>query len=212
MLNVAFFFESMKRNHRTRYILASKSPRRKILLKQIGLNFRVRPSRINETLLENEPPEVAAKRIALEKAMDVALSDNRNIVIGADTIVVIDGKILGKPKTKNEARKMLSALSGREHTVYTGIALVDASTRRWNTDVVGTKVKFRKMTSVEINSYVDSGSPMDKAGAYGIQDDYGAVFVERVNGCFYNVVGFPLSKFYLMLKDFTSDVKKLNGR
>lgn len=202
----------MKRNHRTRYILASKSPRRKILLKQIGLNFRVRPSRINETLLENEPPEVAAKRIALEKAMDVALSDNRNIVIGADTIVVIDGKILGKPKTKNEARKMLSALSGREHTVYTGIALVDASTRRWNSDVVRTKVKFRKMTSVEIDSYVDSGSPMDKAGAYGIQDDYGAVFVERVNGCFYNVVGFPLSKFYLMLKDFTSDVKKLNGR
>lgn len=195
-----------------RYILASKSPRRKILLKQIGLNFRVRPSRINETLLENEPPEVAAKRIALEKAMDVALSDNRNIVIGADTIVVIDRKILGKPKTKNEARKMLSTLSGREHTVYTGIALVDASTRRWNSDVVGTKVKFRKMTSVEIDSYVESGSPMDKAGAYGIQDDYGAVFVERVNGCFYNVVGFPLSRFYMMLKEFTSEVKKLNGR
>lgn len=180
-------------------ILASQSPRRKALLRQIGLKFTVRPSAVPENLLDHETPEHNARRIALSKAMKIAKASSHGIVIGADTIVVLRGKILGKPRSHSEARRMLRTLSGNMHTVFTGFALVDVETHRYTVGIEKTKVWFRKLSEEEIEEYVASGSPMDKAGAYGIQDDYGAVFVERVEGCFYNVVGFPLTRFYKAL-------------
>jgi septum formation protein len=189
-------------------ILASQSPRRKTLLRQIGLRFTVRPSAVPENLLDHETPGHNAKRIALSKAMKIAKLSRRGIVIGADTIVVLHGQILGKPRSHREARRMLRMLSGKMHTVYTGFALVDVETHNRIVDIEKTKVWFRKISDEEIEDYVASGSPMDKAGAYGIQDDYGAVFVERVEGCFYNVVGFPLTRFYMALQTMIRDRSK----
>jgi len=187
-------------------ILASQSPRRRQLLRQIGLRFRVIPSHVPERIRKKESPASNAKRIALDKANEVASRVKRGIVIGADTVVVLDHHVLGKPKTAADARRMLRLLSGREHVVYTGFALVDARTGRKRSGVVSTKVRFRPLSTEEIAEYVRSGSPMDKAGAYGIQDDFGAVFVDKVNGCFYNVVGFPLSRFFIEWKRLLSDV------
>jgi septum formation protein len=186
-------------------ILASQSPRRKLLLKQIGLRFSVRPSAVPEEMLDHEAPAANAKRIALRKAEEISKDLKRGIVIGADTIVVLGKRVLGKPRTKAEARRMLKSLSGRMHTVYTAFALIDAESRRSVVKIEKTRVWFRKLSNREIAEYVESGSPMDKAGAYGIQDDYGAVFVKRVEGCFYNVVGFPLTKFFTTLERFLHD-------
>jgi len=188
------------------FILASQSPRRKILLKQIGMKFRVLPSRVAEVLSPSQTPGDNAKRIAYEKALEVAGRVRKGIVIGADTIVVLDHHVLGKPTSKEDARRMLRLLSGREHSVFTGFALMDAESKKYAFGVEETKVRFRKLGNEEIIAYVDSGSPMDKAGSYGIQDDFGAVFVERVNGCFYNVVGFPLARFYTTLQRFLHDI------
>lgn len=185
-----------------RLILASQSPRRRKLFRQAGFRFRVIPSSVPERFRHSQSPSSNAKRIALEKALDVASRVRSGIVVGADTIVVLGKKILGKPRTHREAKRMLRSLSGRMHTVYTGFALVDARTGRFVMDVEKTRVWFRKLSEEEIHSYVSSGSPFDKAGAYGIQDDHGALFVEKVEGCFYNVVGFPLTKFYVTLKKF----------
>ena len=174
-------------------------------MRQIGLKFTVRPSDVPEDVLHHEAPEHNAKRIALSKAVEIAKRVRHGIVIGADTIVVLGGKILGKPRTRDEAKRMLKRLSGRMHTVYTAFALIDARTQRRTVQIEKTKVWFRELSRREIEEYVASGSPMDKAGAYGIQDDYGAVFVKRVEGCFYNVVGFPLTKFYMTLQDFVGN-------
>ncbi len=188
-------------------ILASRSPRRKILLRQIGLKFRVIPSQASEILAPSQSPAENAKRIAVDKAFEVAGRLRKGIVIGADTLVVIDHHVLGKPVSKEDAKRMLKILSGREHSVFTGFGLVDVETKRHVEGVEETKVRFRKLEENEIRSYVESGSPMDKAGSYGIQDDYGAVFVEKVNGCFYNVVGFPLARFYSTLQHFTAQLE-----
>jgi septum formation protein len=188
-------------------ILASRSPRRKQLLRQIGLSFRVIPSTIAERIRRGESPGSNARRIALEKAQDVASRIKKGIVIGADTIVVMDHHVLGKPRSARDARRMLRLLSGRSHTVYTGFALVDAQTGRTRIGVESTKVRFRALSTSEIDQYVSSGSPMDKAGAYGIQDDFGAVFVQRVTGCYYTVVGFPLSRFYSEWQDLLKDLQ-----
>jgi septum formation protein len=193
-------------------ILASQSPRRKLLLRQIGLRFVVRPSAVREDLWAHETPEHNAKRIALSKAVEVSRSVKRGIVIGADTIVVLGKEILGKPRNPSEARTMLRRLSGRMHTVYTAFALIDAETRRRVVRIEKTKVWFRELSHEEIKEYFKSGSPMDKAGAYGIQDDYGAVFVKRVEGCFYNVVGFPLARFYRTLSEFVLSIRRTTPR
>lgn len=153
--------------------------------------------------MPREDPKHAVRRIALEKALNVAGKADAGIVVGADTIVVVGRRILGKPRNKREARAMLAVLSGKWHLVLTGFALVDAHTGRSTTDVVQTRVRFRGVGREEIKNYVASGSPLDKAGAYGIQDDYGAAFVQEVRGCFYNVVGFPLSRFLTKLSAFT---------
>jgi septum formation protein len=190
-------------------ILASQSPRRKKLLKQIGMKFRVIPSRVAEVISPQQTPGENAQRIAMEKAADVALRVNKGIVIGADTIVVLDHHVLGKPNSKDDAKRMLRLLSGREHSVFTGFALIDVETGKHTAGVEETKVRFRRLMEQEVIDYVRSGSPMDKAGAYGIQDDFGAVFIERVNGCYYNVVGFPLARFYSTLQKFEADVEAL---
>jgi septum formation protein len=187
-------------------ILASQSPRRRILLRQIGLRFRVVPSHVPERIRHGETPRANARRIAVAKAREVASRTTNALVIGADTIVVLDGHILGKPSSPADARRMLRKLSGRQHVVYTGFALVDARTGYCRSGVEATRVRFRRLTREEIDAYVKSGSPMDKAGAYGIQDDFGAVFVEKVNGCFYTVVGFPLSRFYSEWERFLDEL------
>jgi septum formation protein len=189
-------------------ILASQSPRRKILLQQIGLKFKIIPSNSAELIQPTQTPQENAQRIALEKATEVAQRLRKGLVIGADTIVVLDRHILGKPRSKEDAKRMLRMLSGREHSVFTGFALIDVKTKKQMSSVEETRVRFRKLDDEEITSYVNSGSPMDKAGAYGIQDDYGAVFVEKIQGCFYNVVGFPLTRFYIALKKFLAQLEK----
>ncbi|MGB2869180.1 MAG: nucleoside triphosphate pyrophosphatase [Bacteroidota bacterium] len=193
-------------------ILASQSPRRRILLNQIGFRFRVIPSGVGESFRHGESARSNALRIALEKAIDVASGRRRGVVVGADTIVVIDGVMLGKPTSPADARRMLRLLSGREHVVLTAFALIDCSTGRRVTGIEKTKVRFRNLSAKEIRSYVASGSPMDKAGAYGIQDDYGAVFVESVNGCFYNVVGFPLARFFVTFTNFMRQIQTRSGK
>jgi len=188
-------------------ILASRSPRRIHLLHQIGLSFTVQESGVDEHIPDGIVPEEVVRRLSLEKASRVAERLHDGIVIGADTIVVLDGKILGKPSSKGEAISMLSKLGGRTHTVFTGFAMIDVESQKSYVDYEKTEVTFRGLSNEEIESYVESGSPMDKAGAYGIQDDYGAVFVERINGCFYTVVGFPLSKFYTSWNMFLEQLK-----
>lgn len=183
-------------------ILASRSPRRVHLMRLLGIPFVIQESDVQEIVDNGLTPAEIVRRLSLQKANDVASRVRSGIVIGADTIVVLDGKILGKPSTEEEAVAMLSRLSGRTHSVFTGFALVDAETKKSYIDFERTEVTFRRLSGDEILSYVRSGSPMDKAGAYGIQDDYGAVFVEKIEGCFYNVVGFPLSKFYSALNSF----------
>jgi septum formation protein len=183
-------------------VLASRSPRRIQLLRQIGLHPNVIPCDINEEFDHSISPAENATVLALRKAQEVAGTINGAIVIGADTIVTLDGQMLGKPADRDDAVRMLEMLSGKTHIVHTGYALVDRPSIRFVTGVEATLVTFRDIPRNEIEEYVAGGSPMDKAGAYGIQDDYGAVFVTRIEGCFYNVVGLPLSGLYTALQQF----------
>ena len=183
--------------------LASKSPRRRKLLKQLGIKFNAFSVESPEDFLDGEHPVECVKRIALEKMELAKYKVNRSIIITADTIVVLRHKVIGKPSSKIEAIKILSQLSGKVHTVYTGFCVLNQRTGSIILDYEKTDVKFRKLIKDEIIDYVSGGSPMDKAGAYGIQDDFGAVFVERINGCYYNVVGLPLTKLYKALRKVT---------
>lgn len=190
----------MKRNSLP-IILASASPRRKKLLEQINLKFKTLSVDLDERRLPNEKPFRMVKRLAEEKLQLALQKIQHGIIITADTIVVLDGKIIGKPKDEIDAVKILKKLSGRKHTVYTGFAVFNTSTNKKIISYEKTFVQFRKLTTEEISLYVDSGSPMDKAGAYGIQDDFGAVFIQAINGCYYNVVGLPLSRVYHALNE-----------
>jgi septum formation protein len=185
----------------TPIILASKSPRRKKLLKQIGLEFKSKSFDVDEKYSQNENPVKLVKKLAQDKLRSAAKKINNSIIITADTIVVFDKKILGKPKDEKDAARMLKKLSGNKHYVYTGFAIFNGVTQKLIVDYEKTCVKFRTLSKEEIAGYVATGSPMDKAGAYGIQDDYGAVFVSKISGDYYNVVGLPLSKFYLRLTE-----------
>lgn len=193
-------------------ILASQSPRRYVLLRQLGLEFSVQPSAVVEELLPLDlPPHEYAAELARLKAEDVAHSQHQPaIVIGADTIVVLGGEILNKPADAADARTMLRRLSGRTHTVFTGIALVAAPEISVHTAVQATDVHFRELSDAEITGYVAGGSPMDKAGGYGIQDDFGAVFVEHIVGCYYNIVGLPLELLYRKLTAFANELPLRN--
>ncbi len=192
-------------------ILASKSPRRAHLLQQIGLQFTIDASSAVEIFEDHLSPSEIVQHLSFIKANDIAKKYKKGIIIGSDTIVVIDGEILGKPVDNNDAEKMLQRLSGRTHSVFTGIAFIDAYTKKSFVDFERTDVTFRTLRTEEIRSYIRSGSPMDKAGAYGIQDDFGAVFIERINGDYYTVVGFPISKFYLTLTNFANELGYLKG-
>jgi len=183
-------------------VLASGSPRRQHLLRQIGWPFEVRESGIDEGSESAGDPIRHVSGLSERKAQAVGESFKNAIIIGADTIVRIDGGILGKPADRADATRMLRMLGGRTHEVYTGVTLIDRPSGRRATAVEVTRVTFRPLEEDEIRDYVSSGSPMDKAGAYGIQDDMGAVFVERIDGCFYNVVGLPLSRLYVTLREF----------
>ncbi|MCK9418481.1 MAG: Maf family protein [Nitrospirae bacterium] len=186
-------------------ILASNSPRRKELLRQIGLDFRVDPADVDERILPGESPEEYAVRVALDKARVAAARAGTGIVIAADTIVVLDDKILGKPADTGDAERMLMMLSGNEHRVITGLVVMDAATGKVLTRTSITRVWFRKLAPLEITSYVASGEPLDKAGAYGIQE-CGALLVDKIDGCYCNVVGLPLSLLAEMLRDFGFEV------
>jgi septum formation protein len=186
-------------------ILASISPRRKHLLTQIGLQFEVCSSLASEDIDFPVEPQEHVCILAERKAREVARRFPNGVVIGADTIVVLDGDVITKPESEEEAVRILHRLSGRMHEVYTGFSLVEVPGFRTLTQFERTEVWFRRLGPQEILDYVDGGSPMDKAGAYGIQDDYGAVFVERINGDFYNVMGLPLSRFYTAYRTFVKD-------
>jgi septum formation protein len=181
--------------------LASKSPRRRKLLKQLGLNFKSFSVDLNEEILDGEHPVQTVKRLALHKSEAAVKKVKNGIVITADTIVVLGNEIIGKPKSEKDAFIILSKLSGKTHTVYTGFVLYNLSNSKKIVGYEKTDVTFRKLSAGEIKDYIKTGSPMDKAGAYGIQDDFGAVFVEKVNGCYYNVVGLPLAKVYKSLME-----------
>lgn len=177
-------------------ILASNSPRRKKLLNQLNLNFEILKIEIDESPKNGEKPVRLVKRLASKKLEKAKEKVKEGIIITADTIVVLNGKVINKPVDKKDAAKILKLLSGRTHTVYTGFAVYNSKRKKTIVDYEKTLVVFRKMTTAEIKDYIATGSPMDKAGAYGIQDDFGAVFVKKINGCYYNVVGLPLMKLY----------------
>lgn len=189
-------------------ILASQSPRRRLLLEQLGLIFSVIPADIDELALPLDMiPSEYVQALACSKANAVAakLGNEPAIVLGADTIVVIDGNILNKPVDTDEAYSMLRSLSGRTHSVFTGIAITQVPSMKIISSYQLTEVTFRILEDDEIYAYIATGAPMDKAGAYGIQEDFGAVFVQKIVGCYYNIVGLPLEKLYGILRGLSSD-------
>lgn len=181
--------------------LASKSPRRRKLLKQLGISFKSFSVDLKEEVLDGEHPVQTVRRLALHKSEAASLKVSKGIIITADTIVVLNKEIIGKPKDEKDAYNILSKLSGKTHLVFTGFVVKNLMNGKSVVDYERTKVTFRKLTSKEINDYIKTGSTMDKAGAYGIQDDFGAVFVEKIDGCYYNVVGLPLAKLYRSLME-----------
>jgi len=172
-------------------ILASQSPRRRYLLEQAGIEFSVIPSSFDENSVKPSSPDVYVRQLAESKARDISEQYAGSWVIGADTIVFIDGNILGKPDSRGEARSMLERLSGKTHQVLTGYCICCHSIGRLFSDVVKTEVRFKKLTAREIDWYINSGEPFDKAGAYGIQG-IGTFLVRRINGSCTNVVGLPV--------------------
>lgn len=182
-------------------ILASASPRRSQLLKQIGLEFRVLTSDVDETIDKTISAEEAVKYLSMKKASDVSGRIVKGpLIIGADTVVVKD-VILGKPRDAEEAFSMLKSLQNEWHEVITGITVIDTLTGKVISDFEKTRVKMRSLSDSMIHSYINTKEPFDKAGAYGIQG-MGAILVERLEGCYFNVVGLPLTKLSFILESF----------
>jgi septum formation protein len=179
-----------------RVVLASQSPRRRELLTLIGVPHEVRPADIDESVLPGERPAPHAERLARQKALAIAGDDPEAVTIGSDTIVVVDGDILGKPSDHADARRMLRRLSGREHVVFTAVAVARGG--RVASSVEEVTVAFRELSDADIDAYVATGEPMDKAGAYGIQG-YGATIVERIDGDFFAVMGLPLGRLVRLM-------------
>ncbi|MFY8160313.1 MAG: Maf family protein [Candidatus Kapaibacteriota bacterium] len=200
-------------NSEYKFILASNSPRRKELLAMIGLEFEVKPANIDENITDYFDFSDYVMKLSKQKAEFIAKylqktnlqksnAGEKYIILAADTIVAINGQVLNKPLDYKEAFEMLSLLSNNTHEVYTGFCLINSETKKVVTDFEVTKVTFRELSNIEIDDYIQTGSPMDKAGAYGIQEDLGAVFVSKINGDYYNVVGLPLQKLYISLMGF----------
>ena len=186
-------------------VLASASPRRKELLEKLGLKFEVDVSGCEEKIDSELEPEEVVRRISITKAKSVAARHKNAVIIAADTVGVIGKKILGKPHTENEAGKMLKEISGKPHTVITGFTILDTATNKTVSGTVKTTVYIKKLTPQEIEAYVKTGEPLDKAGAYAIQG-MGAVIVEKIEGDYYNVMGLPLNAVTETLKEFGIDV------
>jgi len=184
-------------------VLASTSPRRISLLRQTGMRFNVVTPVEDETSVKPDPEERVMEN-ALAKARSVLGNVDEGLVVGADTVVYIDEKILGKPSSDDEAHRMMETLSGRVHRVFTGLAVIDAESGREIVCCEETQVHLMELSDEEISRYVESGEPMGKAGAYAIQG-LGAVFVDRVVGCFHNVVGLPLSLLWKMIRGMGYD-------
>ncbi len=183
-------------------ILASASPRRRQLLKKIVKDFTVSPSKVDESQIKAKTPEVFAVKAAIAKAEDVARRFKDAYVIGADTIVVLDNKILGKPKNTKDAVAMLKSLSNKTHEVITGLCVVDSATFNKTAAFVVTRVKMKKVPDQAIMDYVKTGKPLDKAGAYGIQE-IGEVFIHSISGDYENVVGLPVRRIKELLEQIS---------
>lgn len=181
------------------FILASASPRREELLRSLGLSFKILPGHIDETYLDGESPRAHVRRLSRNKAAVIAIQHPNALVLGADTIVVIDGRILGKPKNKKQAREMLRQLSSREHTVFTGFTLTFVNAGISKTKVVKSSVQFKEISSEEIDWYVNCDEPYDKAGGYAVQGK-GAYFIKSIRGSYTNVIGLPLCEVLDELK------------
>ena len=181
---------------REQYILASKSDRRKTLLRQLGIRFSVIESNAVEVELNYGSPVKLVRHNSKIKAEAVAEKVKDKISIAADTVVYLDGFVFHKPKDERDAVKYLRTLSGRVHTVYTGLCIINTRNGEVISDYEKTKVYFRDLSDKEIRYYVKNYKPLDKAGAYGIQEDFGCLFIEKISGDYYNVVGLPLTKLY----------------
>ena len=190
-------------------ILASASPRRAELLRQLGLQFPVCQSKVDEKQATAGTPAELAPFLAERKAEAVAAQVGKGIIVAADTIVHLDGKILGKPADYREAHAMLTLLSGKTHEVLTGVAVIRRPEGNRAGHVETTRVTFRRLTEAEIEWYLQSGEAFDKAGGYGIQGK-AAVFVEKIDGCYFNVVGLPLAALWKMLVQ-TGGIKMVEG-
>ncbi|MBI4137169.1 septum formation inhibitor Maf [Candidatus Roizmanbacteria bacterium] len=186
-------------------ILASSSPRRKKLLEQIGLTFHIIPSHYIEKRGSITDPHVLVKKYAEGKAKAVAKQFEEAIIIAADSVVYIENEILEKPVTEKRAKEMLKKLSGKPHEVITGFCILDTESKKRTTKSVTTNVLFKKLTNKEIDWYVSTGEPLDKAGAYAIQER-GALFIKRIEGDFNNAVGLPLFSLFEELKKISSEI------
>lgn len=191
-------------------VLASQSPRRRELLGKMGLEFTTKSPEIDEEAIHGLPAQELVKALSRAKALHIAKNEDKDtIVIGSDTVVVLDGKILGKPADRQEAEEMLTALSGRSHEVCTGVTVCQGDKVVSQAEV--TQVTFRALTPEEVQRYVRTGEPMDKAGAYGIQG-YGALLVEGIRGDYSSVVGLPVCRLGRILLDFGVDCLALAGK
>lgn len=179
-------------------VLASKSPRRKSLLTQIGLKFDIRESEYEEDMTALSDPHELVKFLALNKAKDVAKHYDDAIIIGADTFIIFKDKFIGKPKDERQAREILQSFSGNEHEVVTGFAIIDTKNNITINNLGTAKVKFRNLTDKELDSYMATGEPMTRAGGYGLMEK-AAVLIESIEGDFYSVIGLPLSQVYTNL-------------
>ncbi len=184
-------------------ILASSSPRRKEILENTNVKFDIIKSEIDEVILDNELPSQVVMRLAFEKCIDIAAKHRESLVIGADTVVVLDDIILGKPKDIDEAIAMITQLSGKTHQVITGISLINLTANKKIIDYVVSNVKFKDLSAEDIKDYIQTNESLDKAGAYGIQG-YGALLVEEIQGDYFNIVGLPISRLSDLLKQHFS--------
>lgn len=190
--------------------LASSSPRRRMLLEQIGLQFTVLQQEVDEALTYGEPPYRQVEILAERKAKAAAKNVPQGLIIGADTIVVCRGQVLGKPVDADDAERMLNLLQGIEHDVYTGVAVIEKPSKKALVAYEQTGVRFRTLSEHDIKSYIATGEPLGKAGAYAAQG-LGAIFITGINGCFSNVVGLPIACLAGMLKVFGVDVLGLGS-
>jgi len=180
-------------------ILASASPRRKTILSQFGIRFTIMKSNTVEDFSLNLPPEAFCEHWAREKAKDIAKNHPNSLIIGADTIVVLDKRILGKPQNREQSISMLKSLSGRTHEVLTGVSFIHLDSNFDITFNESTLVSFDTLSNQDIINYIDTYEPFDKAGSYGIQDRF-SIHINKITGCYYNVMGFPISTFHKKLK------------